>query len=106
MNLKEEQTVKVVLLTQENGRKKPWGAKITIGKDFEGKNIYHFIGTFETELDALVCLENYHKDPTPLYIKESKYNRIVTFPKTPYPLVPVKDPKAELVEKKKTKKTK
>ena len=99
MNLKEEQTVKVVLLTQENGRKKPWGAKITIGKDFEGKNIYHFIGTFETELDALVCLENYHKDPTPLYIKESKYNRIVTFPKTPYPLVPVKDPKAELVEK-------
>lgn len=81
------------------GRKKPWGAKITIGKDCEGKNIYHFIDMFETELDALVCLENYNKNPTPLYIREDKYNRITTFPKIPYPLVPVTDPHKEVVEK-------
>jgi integrase len=47
----------------------------------------------------LVCLENYHKNPTPLYIKEDKYNRIVTFPKVPYPLVSVENPKKKVIEK-------
>lgn len=82
-----------------NGRQKPWGAKITIGKDCEGKQIYHFIDFFETELEALVCLENYHKEPYSLYIKEDKYNKIETFSKIPYPLVPVKNPKNALVNK-------
>ena len=88
-----------VLRIQVHGRQKPWGAKITIGKDINGKNIYHFIDTFETELETLVCLENYHKNPTPLYIKEDKYNRIVTFPKVPYPLVSVENPKKKVIEK-------
>ena len=82
-----------------DNRELPWGARITIGKDEYGIAIRHFIEFFKTELEALVCLENYHKNPTPLYIKEDKYNRIVTFPKKPYPLVPVKNPKKELVEK-------
>lgn len=77
----------------------PWGARITIGKDINGVAIRHFIDFFETKLDALVCLENYHKEPYALYIEEDKYNRIVIFPKKPYPLVPVKDPKKELIEK-------
>ncbi len=47
----------------------------------------------------MVCLENYHKNPTPLYIKEDKYNRIVTFPKVPYPLVSVENPKKKVIEK-------
>lgn len=88
-----------VLLIQVHGRRKPWGAKITIGKDINGKNVYHFIDTFNTKLETLVCLENYHKEPYPLYIKEDKYNRIVTFPKDPYPLVSVKNPKKEIIEK-------
>lgn len=80
-------------------RLKPWGARITIGKDKNGIAIRHYIDTFETELDALVCLEVYHKNPYPLYIEENKYNRIVTFPKIPYPLVPVSNPKIEVVNK-------
>lgn len=80
-------------------RIKPWGARITIGKDINGTAIRHFIDFFETELDALVCLENYHKEPYALYIKEDKYNRIAIFPKNPYPLVSVKDPNKELIEK-------
>ncbi|MCI8655447.1 MAG: tyrosine-type recombinase/integrase [Clostridia bacterium] len=80
-------------------RDKPWGARITIGKDENGNAIRHFIDTFYTELDALVCLENYHKEPYSLYIKEEKYNRIVTFPKNPYPLVSVKNPKKDIIEK-------
>lgn len=82
-----------------NNREKPWGARITIGKDMNGISIRHFIDTFETELEALVCLENYHKGPYSLYIKEEKYNRIVTFPKKPYPLVPVRNPN-KVVEQK------
>lgn len=81
------------------GRYQPWAARITVGKDINGIPIYYDIDSFENELDALVFLENYHKNPTPLYIKESKYNRIVTFPQNPYPLIPVKDPKMEIVEK-------
>lgn len=80
-------------------RDRSWGARITIGKDINGVAIRHFIDFFETKLEALVCLENYHKNPIPLYISEDKYNRIVTFPKKPYPLVSVENPKKGLVEK-------
>lgn len=75
-----------------DGRNKPFAARISIGKDIKGRTIYYDINTFETELEALVCLENYLKEPYSLYIKEEKYNRIVTFPKKPYPIVPVKNP--------------
>lgn len=81
------------------GRLKPWGAKITIGKDKNGKSIYHFIDFFETELETLVCLENYHKKPYPLYIEKIKYDKIIDFPKHPYPLVAVKNPRQNLIEK-------
>ena len=82
-----------------NNRNKPYAARILIGKDLEGKPLYYDIETFEEKIDALVCLENYHKNPTPLYIKENKYNRIVTFPQHPYPLVAVVNPKKKIVEK-------
>lgn len=82
-----------------NNRNKPWGARITIGKDINGNAIRFFMDTFETELDALVYLENYHKNPSPLYIKEKIYNKIVTFPKQPYPLVPVLNPEKSTIEK-------
>lgn len=81
-----------------NGRSKPWGARIVIGKDIDGKPLYYDIDTFETELDALVFLENYHKEPYSLYVKEDKYNRIVTFPKKPYPIVPTQNPNKNIEE--------
>lgn len=82
-----------------DNREKPWGARITIGKDINGGSIRYFLDTFETELEALVCLENYHKEPYSIYIKEEKYNKIVTFPKIPYPVVPVVNPN-KIVEQK------
>ncbi len=81
------------------GRNKPYASRITVGKNIKGIPIYYDIATFETELEALVCLENYHKNPYPLYIKEEKYNRIITFPKIPYPLIPVINPTKQVVEK-------
>lgn len=80
-------------------RRKPWIARILIGKDINGKAIYYDIATFESKFKALVCLENYHENPHPLEIEENKYNRIVTFPKKPYPLVSVANPKKNLIEK-------
>lgn len=82
-----------------NGRYSPWAARVTIGKDINGTPIYYDINNYETELEALVCLENYHKEPYPLYVKECKYNRIVTFPKIPYPLVAVQNPNIKIEEK-------
>ena len=82
-----------------DGRYRPYAARITVGKDIEGIAIKYDIDHFETELEALVCLENYHKNPTPLQIKEEKYNRIATFPPVPYPLVPVANPQQEIIEK-------
>lgn len=79
-------------------RAKPWGARISIGKDKNDKIISHFINFFETELRALVCLENYNDDPYPLYIKEDKYKKIVTFPRKPYPLVSVANPNNKLID--------
>ena len=81
------------------GRNKPYAARITIGKDIKGRSIYYDINTFETELEALVCLENYHAQPYSLYIKEDKYNRIDTFPKIPYPIIPVQNPHKNIIEK-------
>ena len=81
----------------KGNRENPWGARITIGTDENGIKIRHFIDYFKTELDALVFLENYHKEPYPIYIKESIYNRIVKFPKTPYPLVAVANPNKDIV---------
>ena len=78
-------------------RDKHWGARITIGTDEKGTKIRHFIDYFETELNALVFLENYHKEPYPIYIKETIYNRIVKFPKKPYPLVSVANPNKEVI---------
>ena len=82
-----------------DNRCKPWAARIVLGKNINGNPIYFDIDTFETELDALVCLENYHKDPYPLYVQENKYNKIITFPQKPYPLVSVVDPNIEIIEK-------
>lgn len=79
------------------GRNKPWGSRISLGKDTEGRYIYYFLDTFKEEIDALVCLENYHKNPTPIYVKENVFNKIITFPKNPYPIVPVKNPNQQII---------
>lgn len=80
-------------------RANPWGARITIGKDYNGTSIRQYIGFFSEQLDALVYLENYHKNPTPIYVKKDKYNRIETFPAVPYPLIPVENIHQEIEEK-------
>lgn len=78
------------------GRYKPWAARITVGKKIDGKPVYMDIDNFETQLDALVCLENYHKEPTPLKIKKEKYEKIAFFSKNNYPLVPVENITADI----------
>ena len=80
-------------------RSKPWGARITLGLDQNGLSIRHILGTFDNKLDALFCLEQYYKNPTPIYIKTSKYNRIVNFSSTLYPLVPLDNPKKQLISR-------
>lgn len=85
-----------------NGRYKPWAARILIGKTNKGKPVYYDLDTFEDQLNALVCLENYHKNPTPLKIKKEKYERIAILPSSPYPLVPVDNVKSSIHREDKT----
>nr|DAM85415.1 MAG TPA: Integrase [Caudoviricetes sp.] len=89
------------------GRYKPYAPRLLVGKDEAGKPIYFDIDTFEAELDALVCLENWNKNPYPLKIDRAKYDRITIFtcfPGTdnPYPLVPVDSKKSSIHRKDKT----
>lgn len=98
-NFKKRKNGKGSAIYLDGNRDKHWGARITIGKDINGTAIRYFIDFFETELEALVCLENYHKEPYSLYIKKERYNRICTFPAVPYPLVPVENPINNIVEK-------
>lgn len=86
------------------GRYKPWVARLEAGKDENAKPIWLDIDTFENKLDALVCLENWLKNPYPLKILKTKYDRIIIFtcfPKTttPYPLVPVENKKSMIHRK-------
>jgi integrase len=83
----------------KNKLRKQWVARICIGKDKNDSCIYYDIDSFETELQALVCLENYHLNPSSLYIKEDKYNKITYFPPKPYSLIPVKNPKKQAQDK-------
>lgn len=76
-------------------RAKPWVAKITLGQDELGRQIRHNLGTFKTELEALLFLEQFNQDPKPIYVSREKYNRIFLFSNVPYTLIPVGDPKKE-----------
>lgn len=99
MKLKRRANGKGSAIYLGSGRVKPWSARITLGLDENGISIRHCIGTFETQLEALFFLEQYHKNPKPLYIKTSKYNRIVSFSGSLYPLIPVDNPRRRLVDK-------
>lgn len=89
-----------------DGRYEPYAARLMIGKKENGGPVWHDIDAFEEELDAIVCLENWLKDPYPLKIERKKYDLIVTitcFPKTkePYPLVPVENKESNIHRKNK-----
>ena len=78
-----------------DNRERPWVARITLGRDEEGKQIRHNLGQFSSQLEALVFLEEYHKKPTTIYIKQAKYDRICIPSNFGYSLVPVENPKLE-----------
>lgn len=99
MELKRRANGKGSAVYLGKGRAKPWGARITLGWDINGIRIVHMLGTFSNKLDALFCLEQYHKNPKSIYIKTSKYNRIISFSHNSYPLIPVDNPKKRLAEK-------
>ncbi len=89
-----------------SGRYEPYAARLMIGKKANGVPVWYDIATFKEELDALVCLENWLKNPTLLKVERKKYDKIVTFscfPKTfePYPLVPVENKSSNIHRKNK-----
>ena len=91
MKLKRRSNGTGSVVKLSGNRAKPYAARILIGYNNIGKPIYHDIETFEEDIDALVFLENYKKNPSPIKIKQEKYNKIAVFPSKPFPLVPVEN---------------
>lgn len=44
-------------------RRKPYGVRLTVGHTDEGKQIYKYIGYYESKTDAIIALAEYNKTP-------------------------------------------
>lgn len=64
-------------------RLNPYGARITIGYNVNGYPVYYFLGFFEEELDAHICLRDYNNTPYNIYVKERIYNKVIKFIELP-----------------------
>lgn len=102
MKLNRRANGKGTVVHLSGNRAKPYLARITIGFDIVMKPIYYTLDSFEDELSALVCLENYHKAPYPLKIKKQIYDKIKFLTSTPYDLVPVDNIKSNIHRENKT----
>lgn len=69
-------------------RVNPYVARILVGYDYLGRPILHQIGSYATQLDGWIALEEFHKHPRPVYISNEVYKRIETYPTQPYNLIP------------------
>ena len=58
------------------GRREPYCARITLGYNSNGYPIYHTLGTFEEELDALICLKEFNNHPYDIVLTKEKYDNI------------------------------
>lgn len=67
------------ILFVKDGRNKPWLARLNIGYNINGYPITEVIGSFEDELDCVLCLREYTNSPYDLYIDKKKYDKIVKF---------------------------
>lgn len=64
-----------------------WGARITLGYNISGYPVYHFLGYYEEEIDAHMCLRNYNCNPCDIFIEARKYNSIIQFSKLPSKII-------------------
>lgn len=99
MKLKRRPNGKGCAVHLNGNRVRPWGARITIGWDKEGKPIRHFLGFFENELDALLCLQSYHNSPYTIYISKKKHSKIDFFSPGIGKIVPATNPKNIITSK-------
>lgn len=74
-----------------------WGARITLGYNINGYPVYYFLGYYEEEIDAHLCLRNYNNNPYEIFIDFEKYNKILQFSKLPSKVI-IKS-KNEIVDK-------
>lgn len=67
----------------KDGRQNPWIARLNIGYDINGNPVTEVLGSFDDELDCILCLRSYSKEPWDIYIDKKKYNKIVKFIELP-----------------------
>lgn len=67
----------------KDGRDKPWLARLNLGYDINGYAVSYILGSFDDELDCILCLKNYTENPWDIYVEKSKYDKIKKFIKLP-----------------------
>ena len=69
------------VVKMSGNRRKPFGVRITIGRTDEGKQIYKYIGYYETRTDAIIALSEFNKMPYDIDANnitfEEVYNRYI-----------------------------
>lgn len=75
----------------------PWVARLTLGYNVNGYPVYHFLGSFEEEIDAHLALRDYNNNPYELFVTAKQYNSIIQFSKIPSKLT-IKS-KKEIIDK-------
>ena len=63
------------------------GARLTVGYSENGFPVYYYLGYFEEDLDAILCLREYNNKPYNLYLDSNKYNKIAKFTKLPSKII-------------------
>lgn len=66
-----------------DGRSKPWLARLNLGYDNKGHPVPHILGSFEDEIDCILCLRDYSNNPYEIFINRKQYDKIVKFIELP-----------------------
>lgn len=60
-------------------RRRPWTARVTVGWTDEGKQIYEYLGYFESRPDAMVALAEYNKDPYDVNARKLTFEEVYKY---------------------------
>ena len=64
------------IMKLSGNRRKPFGVRITVGWDDDGKQIFKYVGYYSTRAEAMIALADYHKNPFDLDLNKVTFAEI------------------------------
>lgn len=71
------------IIKLSGNRSKPFIVRLTIGYNCNGFPVYEILGSFQDELDAILCKRDYNTKPYDIIISKKKYDSIIKFTSLP-----------------------